>query len=69
MMFVISTLVLVIVSLATGKETEAKLRGLTFATLDEPYSAFAGGRRTVAIQVVASVLVSIVVIALWVHFA
>ena len=69
LMFIISTLVLVIVSLATAKESDAQLRGLTFRTLDEPYSGLAGTRGTVAVQVAASAAVSAAVIALWVHFA
>jgi solute:Na+ symporter, SSS family len=69
LMFVISTLVLVIVSLSTVRESEEKLRGLTFATLEEPYTALAGARSTVVIQMAASVVVSALVIGLWVYFA
>ncbi|MEX2273132.1 MAG: sodium:solute symporter, partial [Vicinamibacterales bacterium] len=69
LMFIISTIVLVVVSLATARESEAQLRGLTFATLEERYTAMAGKRGTVAAQVAASVAVSAGVIALWIHFA
>lgn len=69
LMFVISTLVLVIVSLSTARESEAQLRGLTFATLEKPYSGLAGASSIVAVQVAASVIVSVTVIMLWVHFA
>ena len=69
LMFIISTLVLVVVSLATSRESEEKLRGLTFATLPMPYGALAGARSTVAIQVAASVALSATVIGLWWYFA
>ena len=69
LIFVVSTLVLVLVSLATAHEPAAKLAGLTFATLPEPYTAGAGSRRIVALQIAASVTVSLTVLALWWHFA
>jgi solute:Na+ symporter, SSS family len=69
LMFVISTLVLVLVSLTTAPESAAKLRGLTFATLEERYTALAGTRSTLMVQLVASVAVTALVIGLWVHFA
>lgn len=69
LMFIISTLVLVIVSLVTSRESEAQLRGLTFATLEEPYTGLAGAKTTVTIQLAASVIVSVAVLALWVYFA
>ncbi|HJR60976.1 MAG TPA: sodium:solute symporter [Vicinamibacterales bacterium] len=69
LMFIISTLVLVGVSLATGREAESKLRGLTFATLQEPYTALAGARSTVILQIAASVIVSGTVFVLWWYFA
>ena len=69
LIFVISTLVLVLVSLATGREPQSKLVGLTFATLQEPYTALAGTRNTVVIQIVASVIVSGAILILWWYFA
>ena len=60
---------LVLVSLATGRESQSKLVGLTFATLQEPYTALAGTRNTVAIQIVASVIVSGAILMLWWYFA
>jgi len=69
LIFLVSTAVLVIVSLATTRERDDKLTGLTFATLQEPYTALAGARSTVAIQVAASVVVSAIVIGLWWYFA
>ncbi len=69
LIFLVSTAVLVIVSLATERERDEKLRGLTFATLQEPYTALAGARTTVSIQIAASAIVSMMVIGLWWHFA
>jgi len=69
LMFIVSTLVLVVVSLATARESEEKLAGLTFATLTMPYAALAGERSTVAIQIAASIVVSVLVIGLWWYFA
>lgn len=69
LIFLVSTAVLVIVSLATTRERDDKLTGLTFATLQEPYTALAGARSTVAIQVAASAVVSAIVIGLWWYFA
>jgi SSS family solute:Na+ symporter len=69
LMFVISTVVLVVVSLATTRESEEKLAGLTFATQTMPYAALAGARSTVAVQIAASMVVSLLVIGLWWYFA
>jgi SSS family solute:Na+ symporter len=69
LIFVVSTLVLVLVSLATSRESPSKLVGLTFATLQEPYTALAGTRSTVIIQIVASVIVSGAILILWWYFA
>ena len=69
LMFVVSTIVLVGVSLATNREPDEKLRGLTFATLKEPYTARAGTRATVITQVTASIAVAVLVIGLWWWFA
>ena len=57
-------------SLATAPESMAKLRGLTFATLDERYRPAAGAARSVfTMQVVATVALALFTIGLWVHFA
>jgi len=69
LIFVVSTVVLVAVSLATSPEPAAKLKGLTFATLEERYTALAGSRRTLVIQIAASITVSVAVIVLWWYFA
>jgi solute:Na+ symporter, SSS family len=69
LIFIVSIAVLVGVSLATSREPAAKLSGLTFATLDHPYTGLAGARSTVAIQIAASVVVSLTVVGLWWHFA
>src|SRR5262245_4010601 len=70
LIFVVSIVILVGVSLATEPETMAKLRGLTFTTLDEDYRpAEARARSVFTIQVVATLALAIFVIGLWVHFA
>ena len=70
MLFVVSLVVLIGVSLATAPESMAKLRGLTFATLDRDYRPAAGAGRTVfTLQVVATVALALFTIGLWVHFA
>jgi SSS family solute:Na+ symporter len=69
LIFLVSTAVLVLVSLATTRERDDKLTGLTFFTLQEPYTALAGARSTVNIQVAASAVVSTIVIGLWWYFA
>jgi hypothetical protein len=60
--------VLVGVSLATAPESMAKLRGLTFATLDRAYRPAEAGP-VFTIQVVATVALALFTIGLWVHFA
>ena len=48
----------------------AKLRGLTFATLDQAYRPAAGVARSVfTMQVVATIALALVTIGLWIHFA
>jgi SSS family solute:Na+ symporter len=69
-LFAVSLVVLVGVSLATAPESMAKLRGLTFATLDRAYRpAEAAGGSVFTMQVVATVALALVTIGLWVHFA
>ena len=69
-MFVVSLVILMAGSLATAPESMAKLRGLTFATLDEPYRPAAGVARSVfTMQLVATIALALFTIGLWVHFA
>ena len=70
LLFVVSVAILVVGSLATSPESMAKLRGLTFATLDQPYRPTAGVARSVfTMQVVATIALALFTIGLWVHFA
>ncbi len=70
LLFAVSLVVLVGVSLVTAPESMAKLRGLTFATLDEDYRPAAGAARSMfTMQVVATVALALFTIGLWVHFA
>jgi len=69
-LFVISVALLVGVSLATAPETMAKLRGLTFATLDTDYRPpGAAARSMFTLQLIATVVLALFTIGLWVHFA
>jgi solute:Na+ symporter, SSS family len=70
LLFIISLVVLIGVSLATAPEALAKLRGLTFATLDRDYRPAAGADRSIfTMQVVATIALALFTIGLWVHFA
>ncbi len=69
-LFVISSALLVVVSLATAPDTLAKLRGLTFKTLESSYIVDTpGAHAAFRIHVVASVALAATVIGLWIHFA
>jgi SSS family solute:Na+ symporter len=69
LLFAVSVVVLVGVSLATAPESMAKLRGLTFATLDESYRpTTAEGRSIFTLQLVVTVALAVFTIGLWVHF-
>jgi SSS family solute:Na+ symporter len=69
LIFVISLIVLFGVSLATQPESLAKLRGLTFFTLEQTYRpADARGRTQFTIHAIATVVLATFVIGLWVHF-
>jgi SSS family solute:Na+ symporter len=69
-LFAISLVILIGVSLATAPESLEKLRGLTFATLDRDYRPSAPADRSVfTIQVVATFALALFTIGLWVHFA
>ena len=65
--FAVSSAILVAVSLATAPESWEKLRGLTFKTLEGDYQGAAP--HVFRIQLIASVLLALTVIALWVYFA
>jgi SSS family solute:Na+ symporter len=70
LLFVVSLAILVVVSLATAPESMAKLRGLSFATLEESYRPAAGVARSVfTMQAVATIALALFTIGLWVHFA
>ena len=67
--FVVSVVILVGVSLITRPESLTKLRGLTFATLEGGYRPAAVTPAVFYGQVTASVVLGLVVIGLWIHFA
>jgi len=70
LLFVVSVATLVTVSLATQAEALAKLRGLTFATLDEAYRPKESRAQAVfTLQAVVTVALAVLTIGLWVHFA
>jgi SSS family solute:Na+ symporter len=66
--FIISVIVLVVVSLATAEESMAKLRGLTFSTLEGGYG-FGSSAGTLRSQAMLSIALAAFVIGLWVWFA
>jgi SSS family solute:Na+ symporter len=68
LIFVISVAVLVVVSLATEPETQEKLRGLTFKTIEGGYRASTSAA-TMRMQAGLSVALALFVVGLWVWFA
>ena len=69
-LFVVSSALLVLISLATAPDTLAKLRGLTFRTLESAYiPPDARSQRLFAIHRVATIATALFVIGLWVYFA
>jgi len=69
-LFVVSVVLLVTVSLATAPESMAKLRGLTFATLDQDYRPRGRDARSIfTLQIVVTIVLAVFTIGLWVHFA
>ena len=68
-LFVVSTALLVVISLATQADSLTKLKGLTFATLDRYVPRSERARRVFILQAVATVVLALFVIGLWVHFA
>ena len=70
LIFAVSVVVLVAVSLATAPEPLARLRSLTFATLDGGYrSTQAIARSTFQAQLVATAALGAFVVGLWIYFA
>ncbi len=69
LIFVVSSMILVGVSLATQPESMAKLRGLTFATLEQSYRPVeTRARAQFNWNVFATLALATFVIGLWVHF-
>jgi solute:Na+ symporter, SSS family len=68
-LFVVSVVLLVGVSLASQPESMAKLRGLTFATLDNYRPREAQARSMFTLQIVATAALALVTVGLWVYFA
>jgi solute:Na+ symporter, SSS family len=71
LIFGVSAVILVAVSLLSAPENRAKLRGLTFATLEGRYAGAGTGMepRVVNLQALASVALGLFVIGLWIYFA
>jgi solute:Na+ symporter, SSS family len=69
LLFAVSVILLVTVSLATQPESVSKLRGLTFFTLDQYRPTEARAKSIFTLQIVATVVVALFTIGLWMHFA
>jgi SSS family solute:Na+ symporter len=69
LIFVVSAAILIVVSLATQPETAARLRGLTFATLERAYAPPPARRTVFSLQIGVSAALALLVIGLWIHFA
>lgn len=67
-LFVVSCVLLIVVSLVTPAPGAAQLRGLTFRTLDEGYARSEGDRAAIRWQAPASIALMLTVVALWVVF-
>ena len=69
-LFAVSVVLLVGVSLATAADPLAKLRGLTFKTLESDYiPSSARSQRLFRLHLVATVALAVFVVGLWVYFA
>jgi SSS family solute:Na+ symporter len=69
-LFVISVVLLVGVSLATDPVTLARLKGLTFSTLESSFIARSErSQRLFRVHLVCTIALALFVIGLWVHFA
>jgi len=70
LLFVISAVLLVSVSLVTAPEAREKLRSLTFATLEGGYEPVTSRAKSVfQMQMIGSAAIALFVIGLWVYFA
>ncbi len=68
-LFIVASVLLVAVSLATQPDSLAKLKGLTFATLDNYIQLSERSRRMFVVHLVVTIALAVFVIGLWVHFA
>jgi SSS family solute:Na+ symporter len=69
-LFAVSVVLLVAVSLLTQPTPLARLRGLTFATLDSSYiAASPRARQLFRVHLAATIALAVFVIGLWVYFA
>jgi hypothetical protein len=70
LLFAISVVLLVAVSLATAPVSVAQLRGLTFKTLESSFiHGSARSQRLFRLQLAGTIVLALFVIGLWVHFA
>ena len=70
LLFAISVVLLVAVSLATAPAPLAQLRGLTFKTLESSFiHGSARSQRLFRLQLAGTIVLALFVIGLWVHFA
>ena len=70
LLFVISVVLLVCVSLATEPVTLTRLKGLTFATLESSFIARSErSQRLFRVHLACTIVLALFVIGLWVHFA
>jgi SSS family solute:Na+ symporter len=68
-LFIVASVLLVAVSLATRPDSLARLKGLTFATLDNYIQPSARSQQMFRIHAIATVALALFVIGLWVYFA
>ena len=69
-LFVVSSVLLVLVSLASQPESLARLRGLTFKTLESAYiPSSARSQQLFRVHLLSTVFLVVFVIGLWVYFA
>ena len=69
-LFVVSVVLLVGVSLATEPVNRARLRGLTFATLESAFiPSSERSQRLFRVHLTASIVLVLFVVGLWIHFA
>jgi SSS family solute:Na+ symporter len=68
-LFGVSVVLLVVVSLVTEADSRARLRGLTFATLDGYLQRSERSKRLFPLHVLTTGALAALVIGLWIHFA